>query len=83
MLIHVGIDTVNLQGKYFERFVSEGETINKGQPLLRYNLKEIVDKGYDETTMVIVTNSAEFLDIIITGDENVESKTSRLMMCIQ
>lgn len=83
VLIHVGIDTVNLQGKYFERFVSEGETINKGQPLLRYNLKEIVDKGYDETTMVIVTNSAEFLDIIITGDENVESKTSRLMMCIQ
>lgn len=83
LLIHVGIDTVNLQGKYFERFVSEGERINKGQPLLRYNLKEIIGLGYDETTMVIVTNSAEFLDIIITGDENVEATTSRLMMCIQ
>lgn len=83
VLIHVGIDTVNLQGKYFERFVSEGERISKGQPLLRYNLKEIIGLGYDETTMVIVTNSAEFLDIIITGDENVEAATSRLMMCIQ
>lgn len=83
VLIHVGIDTVNLQGKYFERFVSEGERINKGQPLLRYNLKEIIGLSYDETTMVIVTNSAEFLDIIITGDENVEATTSRLMMCIQ
>ncbi|WP_086444859.1 beta-glucoside-specific PTS transporter subunit IIABC [Candidatus Enterococcus lemimoniae] len=83
VLIHVGIDTVNLQGKYFERFVSEGERINKGQPLLRYNLKEIIGLSYDETTMVIVTNSAEFLDIIITGEENVEATTSRLMMCIQ
>jgi beta-glucoside PTS system EIICBA component len=83
LLIHVGIDTVKLQGESFDYLVAADETVEKGQPIIRFDLEKIARSGYDLTTMIIVTNSSEFLDVIITGDRQVESTTSRLMMCIQ
>lgn len=83
LLIHVGIDTVKLQGESFDYLVAADETVEKGQPIIRFDLEKIARSGYDLTTMIIVTNSSEFLDVIITGDRHVESTTSRLMMCIQ
>lgn len=82
VLIHVGIDTVKLQGEYFELLVTNDETVSKGQPILRFDLEGIIAKGYDPTTMIIATNSYDFLDVIVTGDKELQVPESRLMMCI-
>lgn len=55
ILIHVGIDTVNLKGKGFEVFVEEGQEVKAGTPLLRFDKDCIVSKGYSPIIMMIIT----------------------------
>lgn len=55
-LIHVGIDTVNLEGKYFEALVSAGDEIKQGQTILTFDQEKILAEGYKITTPVIVTD---------------------------
>ncbi|WP_312690970.1 beta-glucoside-specific PTS transporter subunit IIABC [Kosakonia sp.] len=57
ILIHVGINTVQLEGQYFQMQVNEGDTVKKGQLLLTFDLNAIKQAGYDTVTPVIVTNS--------------------------
>ncbi len=59
LLIHVGINTVELKGKYFNLLVKEQDIVKKGQPLLRFDLAAIRAAGYDPTTMLVVTNSVD------------------------
>lgn len=63
LLIHVGIDTVKLNGEHFESLVKQGDLVKKDQQLLTFNQKEIEKLGYDLTTMVVVTNPKEFSEI--------------------
>lgn len=60
LLIHVGMDTVNLEGKPFEVFVSQGEKIKAGQPLLSADLKAIQEAGCPIETPVVITNGVPF-----------------------
>lgn len=60
ILIHVGINTVELKGENFESIVSEGDIVKVGQEILRFDRDQIKGKGYQITTMVIVTNTPEF-----------------------
>jgi PTS system beta-glucosides-specific IIC component len=60
ILIHVGIDTVNLKGAPFELFVKEGDYVSVGQELMAIDFKKIKEKGYDDTVILIVTNSDKF-----------------------
>ncbi|CAH1851602.1 sucrose-specific PTS transporter subunit IIBC [Convivina intestini] len=60
VLIHVGIDTVNLAGKGFESQVSQGQHVKKGDLLGTFDTKVIQAAGYPVTTMVIITNTNEF-----------------------
>lgn len=56
ILVHVGIDTVELKGKGFKRFVSVNTKVKKGDPIIQID-KEFVEKeGYDTTSLMIVTN---------------------------
>ncbi|CAM4192495.1 glucose PTS transporter subunit IIA [Lederbergia lenta] len=55
-LIHVGIDTVNLEGKYFKALVSAGDEVKKGQIILTFDKEKILAEGYKITTPVIVTD---------------------------
>ncbi|AIS59458.1 PTS beta-glucoside transporter subunit IIBCA [Listeria ivanovii] len=64
LLIHVGLDTVNLNGHFFDIKVSESEEVKKGDLLGTFDLNEIKKAGYDATTPVIVTNSAALADVI-------------------
>ena len=60
ILLHVGIDTVKMEGKGFYAFVKEGDMVKKGQLLLDFNIDEINHAGYDPTIIVIVTNTNHY-----------------------
>lgn len=60
MLIHVGIDTVAMEGKGFEPCVAEGDTVKAGQVLLKFSIDEIKKAGYSTTTAVLVCNSDDY-----------------------
>ncbi|MBS4207111.1 beta-glucoside-specific PTS transporter subunit IIABC [Bacillus sp. FJAT-50079] len=64
LLIHVGLDTVNLEGKYFEGHVEQGQDVKKGDLLLTFNIEKIKSAGYPTVTPIIVTNSADYLDVL-------------------
>lgn len=65
ILIHVGIDTVNMQGDGFTLFVSQGEKVKAGQKLLTFDLDKIKAAGYSTTTAVLVANSFMFPDFSV------------------
>ena len=58
LLIHVGINTVNLQGKFFAAHVAQGDRVKRGQLLLTFDADAVAAAGYDTTTPVVVTNAA-------------------------
>ena len=57
MLIHVGVDTVNMQGDGFTCLVKEGDAVTVGQPLIRFDRDKIKAAGYSDTVAVLLTNS--------------------------
>lgn len=64
VLIHIGIDTVELEGQYFEVFVKAGDKIKQGQRLAHVDFTAVKEKGFDPTSIVVVTNTNNFLDVI-------------------
>lgn len=60
ILIHVGIDTVDLNGKYFTAHVKQGEHVEKGQLLLEFDPADIKASGYNDEVMVIITNTNSY-----------------------
>lgn len=65
LLIHVGIDTVNLNGKGFKACVSQGDAIVVGQTLLEVDIAYLKENGYEIQTPIIVTNSNQYTDVIL------------------
>ncbi len=59
ILIHIGLDTVNDEGKEFTANVAAGDRIQKGQTLIEFNMQALKEKGYDLTTPVIITEGGE------------------------
>lgn len=60
VLVHVGVDTVNLQGKGFTAYVGQGDAVVAGQPVLKMDRSVIAEAGYKDCVVVAVSNSAEF-----------------------
>ena len=60
MLIHVGLETVTLNGKYFTPKVAEGDSFKKGDVLLTFDLEAIKKEGYDTTTPVVISNADDY-----------------------
>jgi len=71
LLIHVGVNTVRLKGKHFEKQVQEGDRVEKGQLILLFDIEQIQAAGYVTSTPVIVTNSANYLDVLKTSESEV------------
>ena len=63
ILIHVGMDTVQLNGKHYETHVNIGDEVKKGDLLLTFDKEAIVAEGYEITTPVVVTNTADFKQV--------------------
>ncbi len=74
LLIHIGIDTVNLKGKYFRALVKGGERVTPGQPLIEFDAEKIKAEGYDLTTSVIVINYADYADLKICTKDAAEGR---------
>ena len=60
LIIHIGLDTVQLKGQYFEAHVKAGDKVKKGDLLLEFDMDKIKEAGYDVITPVIVCNTPEF-----------------------
>ena len=71
LLIHIGINTVELEGKYYTAHVKAGDHVNKGQLLISFDMDKIKDAGYDMTTPLIVTNSDDYKDVKILQEGSV------------
>lgn len=78
ILIHVGLDTVKLNGNHFEAKVAQGDRVKKGQLLLEFEADAIRAAGYDTTTPVLVTNPADFGTITIAlGSQAITSSAQK------
>ena len=64
LLIHVGLETVNLGGTHFEVHISQGDLVKKGDPLITFDLQEI-QKTHDVITPVLITNADDFSEIVV------------------
>lgn len=60
ILVHLGMDTVNLQGKGYETLVEKGQSVQPGQELIKFDLDGIQKQGYDLTSPVVITNSKDY-----------------------
>ena len=70
ILIHIGLDTVQLNGEGFEAMVKEGDRVQKGQLLIKFDKDFIEEKGFCLETPVIVTNSDDYLGVIeVAGNQ--------------
>ncbi|MDM5320128.1 beta-glucoside-specific PTS transporter subunit IIABC [Bacillus pumilus] len=82
LLIHVGIDTVSLNGEFFDVLVKEGDEIKAGDHLLSFDIEGIQSNHLDVVTPIIVTNSTQYLDVIHTGETHVTAGQNKLLMLI-
>lgn len=73
LLIHVGVNTVKLKGKHFDKQVQEGDKVEQGQLLLEFDVAAIREAGFVTATPVIVTNSANYLDVLKTTAAKVQN----------
>ena len=80
LLIHIGIDTVKMDGKGFTKKVSDSDKVHAGDILVEANLEEIKNAGYQTTTMMILTNTDEFGNV--TKAEPAEVKTTSKVMTL-
>lgn len=71
VLIHIGLNTVQLNGEGFTAYVQQGERVSRGQHLLSFDLAELKDKGYCLQTPVIITNTNDYLEILSTMQKEV------------
>ncbi|MBA1722944.1 PTS beta-glucoside transporter subunit IIABC, partial [Escherichia coli] len=67
ILIHVGIDTVKLDGKFFSAHVNVGDKVNTGDRLISFDIPAIREAGFDLTTPVLISNSDDFTDVLPHG----------------
>lgn len=82
ILIHIGMDTVQLDGKYFEAHAAQGDRVKKGELLVSFDMDAIEKAGYSLETPVLVTNSGDYVDFIETRNKEVDSQDELLTVII-
>lgn len=69
LLIHVGLDTVNLNGKHFTGHIKPGDRVSAGDRLISFDLHEIMRLGYDPITPVVIINSDDYASVVCTAPQ--------------
>lgn len=82
ILIHVGVNTVKLKGQFFDKRVKEGDMVKQGQLLLEFDIEQIKAAGYTTATPIIVTNSAQYLDVLNTMETEVKREDYLLTVVV-
>ncbi|MCB5952605.1 beta-glucoside-specific PTS transporter subunit IIABC [Enterococcus sp. BWT-B8] len=72
VLIHIGIDTVQLEGEGFEAFVEQHAKVKKGDKLVTFDIKAIEEAGYSTQVPIIVTNTPDYADVIASSKSSVK-----------
>ena len=68
VLVHVGVNTVNLKGKGFTNLVSDGDRVVAGQPIIVMDRKVITEAGYQDCVVFAISNSADLTDVELTAE---------------
>lgn len=74
LLIHVGLNTVELKGKYFTIHAKQGDHVKKGDLLISFDIEGIQKAGYDTTTPVLITNTGDYMDVLAKQEGNAGSE---------
>ena len=82
VLVFIGLDTIKLNGKYYKSHVKQGDKVKKGDLLIEFEMDQIKAAGYETNTLVIITNTEEYLDIKATNNQTVEFKDDLLQLII-
>jgi beta-glucoside PTS system EIICBA component len=82
VLIYIGLDTVKLKGKYFTPHVKQGEHVKKGDLLIEFEMDQIKAEGFKTTTLVVITNSNQYLDVDATTTKTVEQNDQLLKLTV-
>lgn len=82
LLIHVGLETVNLNGDGFNLLVKEGQRITLGEKLIDFDIDKLLEKGINLMSPVVVTNSTKYLDVLPLASGEVENGTSKVLKLI-
>ncbi|HEY8805507.1 MAG TPA: beta-glucoside-specific PTS transporter subunit IIABC [Clostridium sp.] len=72
ILIHIGINTVQLEGKYFTQIVKQGAKVKQGDLLVKFDIEKIKEAGYQIITPVIITNTNNYLDILASNIKQIK-----------
>ena len=83
LLIHIGIDTVNLKGKHFAIKVKEGDKVKAGDLLAEVDVAAVRAEGYKTTTPIIVTNSDDYLDVFAAAESGSIRHGDKLLTVIK
>ncbi|MFD1388833.1 beta-glucoside-specific PTS transporter subunit IIABC [Oceanobacillus oncorhynchi subsp. oncorhynchi] len=74
ILIHIGMDTVQLDGKYFTGHIEQGAKVEQGQLLIEFDIEQIKEAGYPLTTPIIITNTENYARVLSTEEKNIQRK---------
>ncbi|WP_442760161.1 sucrose-specific PTS transporter subunit IIBC [Enterococcus italicus] len=80
VLLHIGIDTVNLEGAHFSSDRKQGEVVKQGDVLGTFDRQKIAEAGYDTTVMQIVTNTPNYSEVAVVTDGHVSHKDAVLAL---
>lgn len=78
ILMHIGIDTVKLGGKYFDAHVSDGQQVKRGQLLISFDIEKIRSEGYKLTTPMVICNSSEYSEISVTSHGRISAESKMI-----
>lgn len=82
ILIHIGINTVELEGNYFETFVEQGDKVSIGDPIIKADLAGIKSEGYDPVVIMVITNTSDYLDVLPSSELNLSIKEECLIVVV-
>ena len=71
LLIHIGMDTVQLGGKHFKAYIKQGDLVKQGDLLVEFDTKAIKEAGYELMTPIVITNSNDFTDVIVSEKQKI------------
>lgn len=78
ILVHIGLDTVNLKGQGFQKLVNQGDRVRKGTPIIRLNITFMKEKKLDLTTPMVITNSTDY-DLTVVSYGQVRKGESQII----